>query len=128
MNKSAKRAKLFPPKPEGYQLIKHKGGHSQLIGYARVSTRDQKFRQAAVTYLHVGLLYEAAVWVAWRNGLLPTNRGPVAGWLLAGAAVVALVFWLLWSRRSAWTARIVCQGPTQAFHHSGHANDTHLRS
>lgn len=39
-NKSAKRSALFP-RPSGYQLIKHRGGHAQLIGYARVSTREQ---------------------------------------------------------------------------------------
>lgn len=40
MNKSARRAALFP-RPVGFQLLKHRGGHSQLIGYARVSTREQ---------------------------------------------------------------------------------------
>jgi hypothetical protein len=74
---------------------------------AGMTTREQKFRQAAFVYLHVGLLYEAAVLVAWRQGLLPANRGPVYVWLVVGAAVVALVFWLLWKRKSVWTARVV---------------------
>jgi hypothetical protein len=72
-----------------------------------MEARDRKFRQAAFVYLHVGVLYEAAVWVAWRNGVLPMTRGPIGVWMLAGAAIVAVVFWLLWTRRSAWTARVV---------------------
>jgi len=66
----------------------------------------RKFRQAAFTYLHVGLLYEAAVLAAWRADLLPSLRGPVPLWLLAGAAIVALVFWGLWTGRK-WFARLV---------------------
>lgn len=65
-----------------------------------------KFRQAAFVYLHVGLLYEAAVFAAWRAGMLPGLRGPVPLWLLAGAAIVALVFWGLWSAKK-WFARLV---------------------
>jgi len=69
--------------------------------------RAAKFRQAAFVYLHVGLLYEYAVWALWRRGLIGAASGPVWLWLLLGAAVVALVFWLLWFRQSAWAARIV---------------------
>ena len=68
--------------------------------------RARKFRQAAFVYLHVGLLYEAAVWVMAGEGLLP-QRGPVLVWLLAGAAVVAVIFWALWSLQNAWVARAV---------------------
>lgn len=68
--------------------------------------RARKFRQAAFVYLHVGLLYEAAVLVFARQGLLP-DRGPVWAWLLAGAAVVAVIFWALWSLQNAWVARAV---------------------
>lgn len=71
------------------------------------TTREQKFRQAAFTYLHVGVLYEAGVWAASRNGMVSAARGPVWVWLLIGAAIVAVVFWLLWKRQSAWAARIV---------------------
>jgi hypothetical protein len=66
----------------------------------------RKFRQAAFAYLHVGLLYEAAVLAAWRADLLPALRGPVPLWLLGGAAIVALVFWGLWTGRN-WFARVV---------------------
>lgn len=69
--------------------------------------RSAKFRQAAFVYLHVGLLYEAAVWSMWGTGLLPSGRGPVWVWLLFGAAIVVLVFWGLWFRQSTWFARIV---------------------
>lgn len=66
-----------------------------------------KFRQAAFVYLHVGLLYEAAVWTMSRSGLLPGERGPVWMWLLVGAAITALVFWGLWSWRNRWFARAI---------------------
>lgn len=71
------------------------------------SPRDRKLRQAAFAYLHVGMLYEAAAWVMADRGLLPDRFGPPALWLLAGAAVVALIFWLLYFRRSVWAARLV---------------------
>jgi hypothetical protein len=73
-----------------------------------LADRDQKLRQAAFFYLLVGVLYEAAVYVIWKHDLLPPGRGGVWVWLLGGAAIVALVFWLLWKKRSVWTARIIC--------------------
>lgn len=72
-----------------------------------MTTREQKLRQAAFTYLHVGILYEAAAWVAWQNGMISPARGPIWLWLAIGAAIVAVVFWLLWYRQSHWTARII---------------------
>lgn len=66
-----------------------------------------KFRQAAFGYLLVGILYESAVWVAWRNDLAPTTRGPVWLWLLAGAAIVGLVFWALYGLQKRWVARLI---------------------
>jgi hypothetical protein len=74
---------------------------------ANVEARDRKLRQAAFAYLHVGVLYEAAAFVMAQRGLLPTRFGPPAIWLLAGTIVVGVVFWLLYFRRSVWTARIV---------------------
>jgi hypothetical protein len=71
------------------------------------TARDRKFRQAGFAYLHVGILYEAAAWVMAQRGELPDRFGPPAVWLLAGAAVVALIFWLLYFKRSVWTARLV---------------------
>ena len=67
--------------------------------------RRRKFREAAFVYLHVGLLYEMAVVVFARRGLLPPERGPVWLWLLIGALIVAVVFWGLWFRQSRWMAR-----------------------
>jgi hypothetical protein len=73
-----------------------------------VDARTRKFRLAAFAYLHVGLLYESIVYVVWRRDLIPESRAPfVILSLLGGAAIVALVFWLLWFRKSVWTARIV---------------------
>ena len=69
--------------------------------------RTRKFRQAAFVYLHVGLLYEFAVLVLWRAGLLPADRGPVWLWLAIGAAIVALVVWGLWRWQNVWFARVV---------------------
>jgi len=69
--------------------------------------RASRFRQAAFVYLHVGLLYEAAVWELARSGALPAGRGPVWVWLLLGAAIVAGVFWGLWSWQNRWFARAV---------------------
>lgn len=67
--------------------------------------RERKFRQAAFVYLHLGVLYEAAVWVAWREGIVTLGAGIVLAWLVAGAAIVAVIFWALWSKRLAWVAR-----------------------
>ena len=69
--------------------------------------RQAKFRQAAFAYLHVGLLYEAAVWAMHRADRLPDTRGPVAVWLLVGAAIVAIVFWGLWRWQNVWFARAI---------------------
>lgn len=69
--------------------------------------RSRAFRQAAFVYLHVGLLYEMAVVVLDRQGLLPAGRGPVWLWLALGALIVAIVFWGLWFRESTWLARAV---------------------
>jgi hypothetical protein len=69
--------------------------------------RDRKLRQAAFVYLLVGILYESAVFALAHAGLLPSNRGPVWVWLLIGAAIVAAIFWGLWSKRSVWVARVV---------------------
>lgn len=74
-------------------------------GGGQGDARARKFRQAAFWYLHVGLLYEAAVVAMWRNGLVNPIRGPIVLWLLLGGAIVALVFWGLWFRRSTWLAR-----------------------
>lgn len=67
----------------------------------------RKFRQAAFFYLHVGILYEAAVWVMWRQGIIGDARGPVWIYLFLGAAIVAVVFWGLWSWQNRWFARAV---------------------
>lgn len=74
---------------------------------AHAPERAAKFRQAAFVYLHVGLLYEATVWSLHGAGLMPATRGPIGLWLLAGAAIVAIVFWGLWWWQNVWLARIV---------------------
>jgi len=69
--------------------------------------RERKFRQAAFFYLHVGILYEAAVWVMARQGIIGESRGPVWIYLLLGAAILAVVVWGLWSWQNRWFARVV---------------------
>ncbi len=69
--------------------------------------RSRKFRQAAVAYLHVALLYEMTAYVLVREGLLPTRFGPPVMWLILGALlggsiVLALYFW-----QNVWFARII---------------------
>ena len=55
--------------------------------------RATKFRQAAFTYLHVAILYEAAAWAMWRTGRLPASRlGPPWLWLILGALIAGVVF------------------------------------
>lgn len=73
----------------------------------RTDARRAKFRQAAFVYLHVAVLYEAAVWAVHGAGRLPAGRGPVAVWLVIGALIAGAIFWGLWFRRSVWLARIV---------------------
>lgn len=68
---------------------------------------DRKFRQAAFAYLHVGLLYEFTVYAFWRAGLLTNVPGHPAAWLAAGAGIVAVVFWGLWSWKNRWFARVI---------------------
>lgn len=66
-----------------------------------------KFRQAAFAYLHVGLLYEYTVYAFWREGLLENVPAHPLLWLVAGAAIVAGVFWGLWSWQNRWFARVI---------------------
>ena len=71
------------------------------------AARARKFRQAAFVYLHVALLYEAAVYALWRNNVFHEPRGPVELWLALGAGIAILVFWALWSWQNEWVARLV---------------------
>ena len=70
-------------------------------------SRGRKFRQAAMVYLHVGLLYLFAVWAMSRTGVLGDERGPVWFWLLVGTLILAVVVWGLWSWQSVWFARLI---------------------
>lgn len=69
-----------------------------------MTTRENKYRQAAIAYLHVGILYEAAVFVFWRQGILPEARGPAWLWLLLGALLCALIVYALWRWQNSWLA------------------------
>lgn len=76
-------------------------------GVALGDARRRKFRQAAFVYLHVGVLYEAAVLEMSRRGLLGERLGEPWIWLGLGGLIVALVFWGLWSRQNTWVARVI---------------------
>jgi len=69
--------------------------------------RVEKFRQAGFVYLHVAILYEAAVYAMLESGTLPARLGSPWVWLVAGAAVAAFVFVGLYYWRNVWFARIV---------------------
>lgn len=69
-----------------------------------MATTEQKYRQAAIVYLHVAILYEAAVYVFWRQGILPEARGPAWLWLLIGALLAGLISYALWRWQHRWLA------------------------
>jgi hypothetical protein len=53
------------------------------------------------------VLYESAVFVMARRGLLGDRLGTPTIWLVVGALIVGAVFWALWSRESVWVARTI---------------------
>lgn len=69
-----------------------------------MATTEQKYRQAAIVYLHMAILYEAAVYVFWRQGILPEARGPAWLWLLIGAVLSGLISYALWRWQHRWLA------------------------
>ena len=69
--------------------------------------RALKFRQAAIVYLHYGVLYLFGARVLLDHGLFPATRGPAWVWFVAGTLVGAIVVWGLWWWRSVWFARVV---------------------
>lgn len=70
-------------------------------------TRETRFRQAAFVYLHVAILYEAAAYVMWREGMLPTRFGPPVMWLLFAALVAGAVVYGLLRWQNVWFARAI---------------------
>jgi len=72
-----------------------------------VTERPTKFRQAAIVYLHVGILYEASVFVFWRQDILPQARGPAWLWLLIGGALAGLISYALWRWQHRWLALLI---------------------
>jgi hypothetical protein len=77
------------------------------VAQAALTARDRKFRQAAFVYLHVGLLYEFAVFAMWRAGMIGDVPGHPLAWLAGGALIVAAVVTGLWRWRNPWFARVV---------------------
>jgi hypothetical protein len=69
--------------------------------------RALKFRQAGFVYLHVAILYEAAVYAMHDAGTLPVRFGSPWPWLVGGAALAAFVFVGLYRWQNVWVARII---------------------
>ncbi|HEX9895782.1 MAG TPA: hypothetical protein VGA78_17755 [Gemmatimonadales bacterium] len=69
--------------------------------------REAKFRQAAFVYLHVAILYEAAAYVMFRQGMLPTRFGPPGIWLVVAAGVAGTVVYGLLRWQNVWFARTI---------------------
>ena len=69
--------------------------------------RVEKFRQAGFVYVHVAILYEAAVYTMLGAGTLPTRFGTPWVWLVVGAGIAALGFVGLYHWRNVWFARIL---------------------
>lgn len=67
----------------------------------------RKFRQAAIVYLHVGLLYEFAAWEMSRAGVFPDARGPIGLWLAVGAVFAIGIPLVLWFWRNVWVPRVI---------------------
>lgn len=69
--------------------------------------RARKFRQAAIAYLHYGLLYLFAAYALVQRDLFPEARGPEWAWFGAGIAIGTVVVWGLWWWQNPWFARAV---------------------
>ena len=69
--------------------------------------RDRKFRQAAIVYLHVGILYELAAYALWKRGLTAHVPGRPILWFVGGAVIVAGIVGGLWRWRNPWFPRVV---------------------
>jgi hydrogenase-4 membrane subunit HyfE len=72
-----------------------------------VTPRETKYRQAAIVYLHVGILYEAAVFVFWRQGILPEARGPAWLWLVIGALLAGGISYAIWRYQRTWMVLMI---------------------
>jgi hypothetical protein len=72
-----------------------------------VATRDEKFRQAAWTYLGYGIVYWLGGLVLIQAGLGPRGmtRGGAA-WFIVGALFIVVIPWLL-CRERAWFDRFI---------------------
>ena len=72
-----------------------------------MATRDEKFRQAAWTYLGYGIVYWLGGLVLIQAGLGPRGmtRGGAA-WFIVGALFIVVIPWLL-CRERAWFDRFV---------------------
>lgn len=72
-----------------------------------MTSRETRYKQAAIVYLHVGILYEASVFVFWRQGILPEARGPAWLWLLIGALLAGLISFAIWRWQRTWLVLLV---------------------
>lgn len=84
-----------------------RGGLGMLRPVGHPPDRARKFRQAAIAYLHYGVLYLFGAYALVERGLFPQTRGPEWMWFGAGIAIGAVVVWGLWWWQSPWFARAV---------------------
>lgn len=80
-------------------------GFLRPVGHA--PERARKFRQAAIAYLHYGVLYLFGAHALLQHDLFPQARGPEWLWFAAGIAIGAVVVWGLWWWQNPWFARAV---------------------
>lgn len=72
------------------------------------TARARKFRQAAFTYLHFGILYEAGAYAMYRQDLIPRNWGPPEVWVfVVGPLAAGLVFFGLLKWQKPWFAALI---------------------
>ena len=69
--------------------------------------RARKFRQAAIAYLHYGVLYLFGAYAILQRGLFPEARGPEWMWFGAGTLIGVVVVSGLWWWQNPWFARLV---------------------
>lgn len=69
--------------------------------------RSRKFRQAAIVYLHVAVLYQLSAYVLLQQDLFPSTRGPAWAWFVLGTAITLAVVLGLWYWQNVWFARAI---------------------
>ena len=67
----------------------------------------RKYRQAAMVYLHFGLLYLFAAYAMGNAGGIPGDRGPLWLYMAVGVAILGGIFWGIWRWQNVWFVRAI---------------------